>query len=81
MTTLLIVAGMFLLSSSPSCEPMAVTMDEARAPVAMACLYVGDLGPEAPARHVWRLCAQVDTPTGWCAVDAWPGTVLMGAFE
>lgn len=81
MTRLLIVAGMFLLSASPTCLPAAFTTDDARTALAAACLYVGDLGPEAEARHVWRLCAEADPATGVCLVDAYPGTVLMGLFE
>lgn len=78
---MLAAAGMYLLSASPVCIPSGFRTNAARTPVEAACLYVGDLGPEADARYVHRLCAEVDLSTGLCAVDAYPGTVLMGAFD
>lgn len=78
---MLLAAGMYLLSTSPVCIPFGFTTNTRRAPVEAACLYVGDLGPEAEARYVHRLCAVVDEATGLCIVDAYPGTVLMGAFD
>lgn len=77
---LVLAAGMYLLSDSIVCTPSGFTTDAARTPVEVACLYVGDLGPESEVRYVHRLCALLDE-TGLCAVDVFPGTVLMGAFD